>query len=278
MSKQIAGLTEQLASSRSSIEWTRIRDRDGHVRRGFTWNAVGGCVHDCAWEMPDGTRAECYAKTLAESPRMKDTAYKNGFAAHYWRPHILNAPKKLTEGAGIFPDSMSDLMGFKVPEDHRRQVFEVMRDTPQHIYQLLTKNAPMYNKCVGIIPKNVWAGVSSAPDWMYGKRLNQTQKERYLNKALEVMTGLRENGYTTWMSIEPLTGMWVVNELMKYNAALDWVVVGAASDGRRYIPPEEKVLRALLDEMDEWRVPVFFKGNLRSLPWAALNWREEFPQ
>lgn len=270
------GLTEQKPPG--AIEWTRIRNRDGSVRRGFTWNAVGGCVHDCRWAMPDGTVAECYAKTLAESPRMKDAAYKNGFAAHYWRPHILNAPKKLAEGAGIFPDSMSDLMGFKVPEDHRRQVFDVMRDTPQHIYQLLTKNAPGYLKQIGIIPKNVWCGVSSPPDWMYGKPLTMQQKESYLHRAFQILAELRSAGYTVWMSIEPLSFEGFVDILEQHKGVLSWAVIGAASEGRRYIPPREGLLKGTVAELKRFGVPCFYKGNLRSSSWAQTHWYEEFPQ
>lgn len=39
--------------------------------RGIEWcdetrNPTGGCLHQCRWEMPDGTIAICYAENLAE--------------------------------------------------------------------------------------------------------------------------------------------------------------------------------------------------------------------
>lgn len=58
----------------ASIEWTRVWGR-----RGWTWNPVGGCAHECQWLMPNGSPATCYAKTIAE--RLAPMSYYNGFAA-----------------------------------------------------------------------------------------------------------------------------------------------------------------------------------------------------
>lgn len=44
-------MNEQRANSKSSIEWTRIRNADGSIRRGYTWNPVAGCLHDCEWDI-----------------------------------------------------------------------------------------------------------------------------------------------------------------------------------------------------------------------------------
>jgi protein gp37 len=57
---------------------------------------------------------------------------------------------------------MSDLFHVDVSEDYLRQVFDVMRRTPQHTYQLLTKRA---ERLARVAPRlewseNVWIGVS----------------------------------------------------------------------------------------------------------------------
>src|SRR5258708_28712194 len=111
------------------IEWTD-----------YTWNPVGGCQHGCRWHMPDGTIAECYAENVAE--RVSQTAYSKGFKYHYWRPQALEEPLKLKTPAKIFLHSMSDLMGHWVPAEHIEQVLDICRRADQHIFQLLTKNAP----------------------------------------------------------------------------------------------------------------------------------------
>jgi protein gp37 len=41
----------------------------------------------------------------------------------------------------VFVNSMSDLFGDFVPNEFVEQVFDVMRRTPQHTYQVLTKRA-----------------------------------------------------------------------------------------------------------------------------------------
>lgn len=254
----------------NAIEWTRIRNPDGTVRRGFTWNPIAGCMHDCEW-IVNGQRAECYAKTVAEK---FTAAYPDGFEHYYWHPKRLDEPKRQLEGVGIFPDSMSDLFGNWVHEEHVRAIFDVMNETPQHIYQALTKNAPRYMKFKDQIPSNMWMGVSSPPDHMLGTDLNQTQRERYLHKALSTLSEFDDR--VTWMSFEPLSQDWA-SVVAQYPNALNWAVIGAASNGAHYYPPEEKHVRNLLDVLDANGVRVFFKGNLRSLPWAAANWREYFP-
>lgn len=268
-------LNEQRTDSTSSIEWTRIRNTDGTYRRGFTWNVITGCQHDCEWIMPNNQRAECYAKTIADKFVQH---YPNGFSAYYWHPRRLDEPKKETAPAGIFPDSMSDLFGHWVQPDHLRAVLDVMRETPQHIYQALTKNAPGYRKLgYSELPVNMWAGVSSPPDHMLGTDLEDHQKGRYLHKALAVLSEIQEQRQiVTWMSFEPLSQDWA-NIVMQYPKALKWAVIGAASHGRTYYPPNEKHVRSLLDVLDDFGVKTFFKGNMKSLTWARDNWREQFP-
>jgi protein gp37 len=70
--------------------------------------------------MPDGSVAICYAEAVAE--RLAASAYPHGFAHHYWRPEMLQAPLKVKQPAKIFLDSMSDLMGHWVPDEQRVQL------------------------------------------------------------------------------------------------------------------------------------------------------------
>lgn len=254
------------------IEWTRVRNPDGTVRRGFTWNPIAGCLHDCEWVMPDGKRAECYAKTVAEK---FSAAYKNGFASYYWHPKRLDEPKRQLEGAGIFCDSMSDLFGHWVKPEHQAQVLNVMRDTPQHIYQALTKNTVAYRN-VEHLPLNMWAGISSPPDHFMGNDLNDKQKERYLHAALRTLSEVAERGTITWMSFEPLSRDWA-HIVREYPGALKWAVIGAASNGSKLYPPREHDVHELVCTLLGQGVKIFYKGNMRSLPYAVEHWREDFP-
>lgn len=58
---------------------------------------------------------------------------------------------------------------------------------------------------------------------------------------------------------------------------IQWVVIGAASNGRTLYPPETEWVQNVVDLMDRTGTPVFF-GNLRSVAWARDHWRAEFPK
>lgn len=243
---------------------------------GYTWNPVAGCLHGCKWTMPDGQVAECYAKSVAE--RLAVSAYPHGFEHHYWHPERLEEPLKVKEEAGIFLDSMSDLMGRWVPDEQVQAVLDVCREAHWHTFMLLTKNAPRLRKFR--FPPNVWVGVSSPPDFMYGEQLTQYQKEKMLRTALGVLEGVSLYGHmpnTTWMSFEPLS--WDLYKIVAGSPnALDWAVIGAASNGAKKYAPDEGHLRTLVEVLDNDGVPIFFKGNMKSSEWARENWREEFPK
>lgn len=254
------------------IEWTRRKLPDGTVLPGYTWNVMGGCEHECEWVMPNGDVAECYAKTVAE--RLAHKSYPQGFAHHYFHPERLEEPLKLTQPAGIFLDSMSDLMGHWVPNEQIAQVLDICRRAHWHTFFLLTKN-PKRLKEFSPFPPNVWVGVSSPPDHFMGKQLSQHQQETMLRVALNTLSEIEAS--VKWMSFEPLS--WDVAPIVaRYPDALNWAVIGAASNGRNQYPPSEKFLKHLLTVLDIQDVPVFYKGNLRSLPAAAAEWREEFPE
>jgi protein gp37 len=255
--------------------------------RGIEWtdatiNATGGCMHDCRWEMPDGTTAICYAEELAEHG-VAASAYPQGFKHHYWRPGAL---KQMMAGATAelrFIDSMSDMFAPAVPEDQVRQILAAMRKAPHHAYQSLTKAAPQLLKYLDELPPNLWVGVSSPPDWFCGSRLNLNQQKAMLRKSLEVLATVKaQTGNIVWMSAEPVS--WDLTEVIGPEHPLDWIVIGAASHGAKYFQPCPAHIRNLLEVLDPTRTPVFYKGNIRPLFEAndlgndRLNrWREDFP-
>lgn len=245
------------------IEWTHVFGPG----TGYTWNVISGCEHDCRWTMPDGTVAGCYAKEVAEG--IAKSAYPHGFEHIQFHPERLREPFKHTQPAGIFLDSMSDLMGHNVPREAINEVLEVCRLTPQHIYFLLTKNAPRLETFS--FPSNVWVGVSSPPDYMFGKPLDMNQKRHMLTRSLAALDNT--NATIKWMSIEPLS--WDLSTLLM-GEYLDWAVIGAASRGKTYYQPDPQVVQNVLDVLDMQHTPVFFKGNLRGNA-AAMPWREMYP-
>ena len=139
---------------KSKIEWTEA-----------TWNPTTGCDRTS----PGCDR--CYAMTLAKRLKAMGVAkYQNdgdprtsgpgfGLALH---PGALDIPRRWKKPRTIFVDSMSDLFHVDVPLDYIRRVFNVIKDTPHHQYQLLTKRS---KRLAGVAdelewPDNLWMGVS----------------------------------------------------------------------------------------------------------------------
>lgn len=255
--------------------------------RGIEWcdetrNVTGGCRHDCKWVMPDGTIVGCYAKWLAEHGVAK-AGYPHGFEHHYFRPNNLKALAAGKSPRMIFCDSMSDLFAPNVPADHVHQILDAMRVAPHHTYQSLTKAAPQLLKYADQLPPNLWVGVSSPPDYLMGHRLNRGHQELMLRKSMKVLAEVkRRTGNIVWMSAEPLS--WDLTSAVGADHPLDWIVIGAASDGPLVFQPEPTHVANLLRVMDGSRTPVFYKGNIEPLfdqhdfGDAGLNrWREDFP-
>lgn len=253
------GLNEQKAPG--GISWTRV---DG--RRGYTWNPIAGCQHGCKWRMPDGKIAKCYAETIATGVAI--ASYPDGFDHHYYKPDRLNAPHFLKDPSGIFLDSMSDLMGAVVPEEQILDVLKIVRECPQHIFQLLTKNAPRLLKFKDEFPDNLWVGVSMPPTMMFGEELSDLQQQRYVEKAQKVLSQL--DVPVRWWSFEPLS--FDVASLIDFDN-IEWAVIGAASNGRKHYQPNRLWVKRLLARMDNRNVPVYFKSNLAWTPE-----RKEFPK
>lgn len=255
----------------TKIEWTD-----------YTSNPVGGCHHGCRWVMPDGDVAICYADTTATKFR---SAYPDGFEprsddgsrTYYWRPQELEAWSRLKDPAKIFLDSMSDLFGAWVDGRTIYTVLAAAREAHWHTFQSLTKHAPRLLEFADELPPNLWVGVSTPPDVMFGKPLSPRQQTAMLGKTLRVLETLRARGVTTWLSIEPLS--WDIAPLLKaYPTALAWAVIGAASSGRTYYAPDRAAFEATQRALDNNGVPTFYKGNLRILPDAVVAWREDFPE
>lgn len=145
-------------SDRSSIEWTEA-----------TWNPTTGCD-----QVSKGCD-NCYALTLSRRLKAMGVAkYQNdgnertsgpGFALTC-HPSALDQPKQWKSPRVVFVNSMSDLFHKDVPIGFIRDVFDVMRETPRHTYQLLTKRSARLAQMADRLdwPGNVWIGVSVETD------------------------------------------------------------------------------------------------------------------
>lgn len=207
----------------SKIEWT---DK--------TWNPITGCS-----KFSKGC-IHCYAETMAKRlMAMGIKKYNNGFfiTLHY---DCLNEPIKWKKQHNIFVCSMSDIFHEDVPFDFVDKIFETIKATPQHNYQILTKRAErMAEYFKGKeIPKNVWLGVT-------------VESIDYKNRIdfLRVL-----DAHIKFISCEPLLGDLGFIDLN----SIDWVIVGGES-GPNARPMKEDWVLNIKKQVDEHGVVFFFK-------------------
>lgn len=218
--------------NRSAIEWTEA-----------TWNPTTGCdriSHGCD---------NCYAMTLAKRLKAMGSAKYQidgdartsgpgfGLTLH---PDVLDAPRRWSSPRTIFVNSMSDLFHEDVPVSFIRSVFEVVAETPQHTYQILTKRSRRLAAVADKLPwpRNLWMGVS-------------VESRRYVHRARHLAD---VPAVVRFLSCEPLLEGLPDLPL----DGIDWVIVGGES-GPHARPMREQWVADIRDQCYSARVPFFFK-------------------
>jgi protein gp37 len=135
---------------------------------------------------------------------------------------------------------MSDLLHPDVPDTFINQVLEVMRETPRHTYQLLTKRSQRLRRSAAKFrwPDNLWVGVS-VESAAYRFRIDH----------------LREVPISTrFLSLEPLIASVGRIDL----TGIHWVIVGGES-GPHARSIEYEWVVDIRDQCLASNVPFFFK-------------------
>ena len=201
----------------------------------MTWNPVTGCT-----KVSPGCKY-CYAETLATRLKvMGVSGYENGFTVSTL-PDRLNQPRLRKKRTIWFVNSMSDLFHERVPFVFVEKVMETIVDTPQHIYQILTKRpkrmAKFFTKRQ--IPENVWLGVT-VEDRKYG--IPRIEQLRQVDATVR------------FLSVEPL-----LEDVAELDLdGIHWVIVGGES-GPRARPMKPEWAQRLRDQCLRDQVAFFFK-------------------
>ena len=217
---------------RSRIEWTEA-----------TWNPVTGCDR-----ISTGCD-NCYA--LALSRRLKAMGAEKyqedgdprtsgpGFAVTM-HESALSQPLKWKSPRVVFVNSMSDLFHARVEVGFIRDVLDVMRATPQHTYQVLTKRAIRARRLSDQLdwPENMWLGVS----------VENASVTHRVDDLRRIPAAVR------FLSCEPLLGDLSGIDL----SGINWVIAGGES-GPNYRPVDVRWVRAIRDLCVAESVPFFFK-------------------
>jgi protein gp37 len=225
--------------NRTRIEWTD-----------FTWNPITGCNRACSY---------CYAKKMAYrlAGRCGYDA-TNPFEPTYHHER-LNEPRERKNPSEIFTCSMGDLFDSAVPEEWREAVYTVMDKTPQHTYQILTKQVQTEPKFRDTFPKNLWLGVTIDGSSDYWEKPLATLKS--------------SSSKVKFISFEPIVGDCLPKDL----SGIDWCILGAETEVGAQPVNHDYVLE-VINLLNHYQVPVFVKDNLRSQ--LSFDWanRREFPK
>jgi protein gp37 len=214
-----------------------------------TWNPVTGCDRVAAG------CDNCYALALAKRLKaMGSEKYQNdgdprtsgpGFGVTI-HPAALEQPFKWRSPKIVFVNSMSDLFHAKVPISFMGDMFDVIRETPQHTYQALTKRAHRMARLADKLdwPDNLWMGVS----------VESSDAVDRINYLRVTPAAVR------FLSCEPL-----ISGLPGLNLdGINWVIAGGES-GPNHRPMEKQWVLDLRDQCKRAETPFLFKqwGGIR---------------
>ena len=217
--------------STTKIEWTES-----------TWNPITGCT-----KITSGCKF-CYAEVMARRLKaMGQEKYRNGFELTL-HPQTLQEPYSWKKSKMIFVNSMSDLFHKDIPIEYIQKVFRVIKENPQHVFQVLTKRADIlrYYDSEGWLewPHNLWMGVTV-------ESIDVIHRIENLRNT---------NARVKFLSCEPL-----LSPLEDINLkGIDWVIVGGES-GRTPRPMKEEWVVDIKEQCQKANVAFYFKQ------WGGIN-------
>ncbi len=214
-------------AQKSEIEWT-----DG------TWNPVTGCT-----KISLGCD-NCYAETFAERFRgVSGHHFEHGFDLQL-RPDRLAQPRTWKGRKVVFVNSMSDLFHKEIPLSYIDQVFDVMEECSQHVFQILTKRSSLMRDYAKSryserkAPKHIWLGTT----------VENAQAKSRIDHLRDTPAGIR------FLSLEPLLGALGTLDLTD----IDWAIVGGES-GAKARPMKEEWVSEILSQCRDQGTHFFFK-------------------
>lgn len=227
-------------SAHSSIAWTDA-----------SWNCVVGCSKVSA-----GCQ-NCYAETLDRRFRY----HQEGQPYRPWThpnapynvrvfPERLEAPLRWRKPMMIFVNSRSDMFHEAIPESFRASMWDVMRESRRHTFQILTKRP---ENIASMLPPdwgpsgypNVWIGVSGE------------------TVALAIRRGtiLHDTpAVVRFLSAEPWleTRRMSVTDMDRVATLFDWVIIGGES-GPHARPMDLEGASQIVRGCVANRTPIFVK-------------------
>lgn len=231
-----------------------------------SWNPIEGGCTKCS----PGCQ-NCWAASWAKRFR-PDWTY-TGKPNFRLNEKILEKPLKWRKPRNIFVCNLTDLFHEVMPREFHVKIINVILQTPQHKYLVLTKRPAIVKKYLAKPIDNLWLGVTVC---------NQQEADEKIPILLSVPAAHR------WVSIEPMLGEINLNNYFPCHCkcpstithhtenkceycghtgcSIDWVIVGGES-GYKARPLHIDWVRKIRDDCESAGVPFFFK-----------QWGEYFPK
>lgn len=271
----------------TTIQWTSYRGPDGTMLPGYTFNPWIGCTK----VQPEGACRSCYAETEDK---------RRGWTNDGWGPgkpryrtsesNWKNPPKwnREAERAGVRPfvfcASLADVFDGEVPDEWRKDLFNLIWDTPHLTWLLLTKRPGLALRWQHLHMANgLWAHNNA---WVGYSAGTQKDLDAGANALLQISAPVR------FLSLEPLLELIDVGQLLTYNGdpetsgaphlarmcGVDWIVCGGES-GHKARPMHPDWARSLRNQCNAARVPFHFKqwGEYRLEPEPNATWADGTP-
>lgn len=220
----------------TQIEWTDA-----------TWNPVAGC------SIVSAGCTNCYAMAMAHRLEAMGVEKYKGLTRRsgkrtVWKgvvredPSALDIPLRWKRPKKIFVNSMSDLFHEGVSNNFIKDVWSVMRTTPHHHYQILTKRpermADVVRSYIGDVLPNVWLGTSI-----------ENAEHAWRAETLRTVPAT-----IRFISFEPLIGPTGKVDL----SGIHWAIVGGES-GNAARPIKEEWIDEIYDQCAVHGTTFFFK-------------------
>ena len=208
---------------KTAIAWTEA-----------TWNPWHGCT-----KVSEGCKV-CYMYRDKERYGLNPTVVVRS------KLSTFDQPLKQQKSQLIFTCSWSDFF-IEAADDWRPDAWGIIKSTPQHQYQILTKRPERIAKCLpddwGEGYPNVWLGVSVE---------NQQCADERIRLLLDIPAAIR------FLSVEPLLGPVSID-----TEQIDWFIVGGESGNDhgkyQYRPCHLDWIHSIISDCRQYETPVFVK-------------------